>query len=60
MSDFPIAAHLPLSGPIVEGEPPAGAQPCPRCGGSGHLRSERGTYRTCLHCAARGIVAFSN
>lgn len=50
---------MPLSGPIVDEAPPAAAQPCPRCGGSGHLRSERGTYRTCLDCAARGIVKLS-
>jgi hypothetical protein len=27
---------------------------CPRCGGSGQLRTGHGAYRTCLHCAGRG------
>jgi hypothetical protein len=30
---------------------------CPRCGGSGQLRTGHGAYRTCLECAARGIIA---
>jgi len=29
---------------------------CPRCGGSGQLRTGHGGYRTCLECAARGIL----
>jgi DnaJ-class molecular chaperone len=29
---------------------------CPRCGGSGQLRTGHGGYRTCLDCAARGIL----
>lgn len=27
---------------------------CPRCGGSGQLRTGHGAYRTCLDCAGRG------
>ena len=29
---------------------------CPRCGGSGQLRTGHGAYRSCLDCAARGTV----
>jgi len=32
------------------------AAPCPRCGGSGQLRTGHGSYRSCLECAARGIL----
>jgi hypothetical protein len=31
-------------------------QRCPRCGGSGQLRTGHGAYRSCLHCAGRGIL----
>ena len=32
------------------------AAACNRCGGSGKLRLGDQRYRTCLECAARGIV----
>lgn len=41
------------SGPSASSCPEA----CPRCGGSGQLRTGHGAYRTCLHCAGRGSMA---
>jgi len=32
------------------------SQACPRCGGSGQLRTGHGAYRTCLDCAGLGVI----
>jgi DnaJ-class molecular chaperone len=36
------------------------SQPCPRCGGSGQLRTGHGAYRTCLHCAGLGVLGVAD
>jgi hypothetical protein len=61
----PLAPHTggtaepAVSDPSRSGRPsPAlsSEQRCPRCGGSGQLRTGHGAYRSCLHCAGRGIL----
>lgn len=58
VSDLNAAARQPAatsSGAAV----PSGTSMhrCPHCGGSGQLRTGHGSYRSCLECAARGILS---
>jgi DnaJ-class molecular chaperone len=44
-----------LQGPPTTGaEGPQGA--CPSCGGSGVLRTDGTSYRTCLACVGQGVL----
>ncbi|NBW62408.1 MAG: molecular chaperone DnaJ, partial [Synechococcaceae bacterium WB4_1_0192] len=52
MSDRSHPLHLASQSRGGGGE----SQPCPRCGGSGQLRTGHGAYRTCLHCAGLGVL----
>lgn len=45
-----------LTSPLSSAATPTDQMRCPRCGGSGQLRTGHGGYRTCLDCAARGIL----
>ena len=52
-------AEPAVSEPSRSGRPSSAErieQRCPRCGGSGQLRTGHGAYRSCLHCAGRGLL----
>jgi DnaJ-class molecular chaperone len=47
---------MPLQPSIQACGDPSPPPACPRCGGSGQLRTGHGAYRTCLECAGRGWI----
>jgi hypothetical protein len=49
----PAVSDPSRSGPTAN----TNQEACPRCGGSGQLRTGHGAYRTCLDCAGRGSIA---